>query len=441
MKRRLRGCLAVRAIAVVLLCHGSLRAQQVISIPQNRWHFTPAEADASLKQVLPVLEEVAGRKLKRVPPLKLVGRDEVIKIWEKQHSKNDFSREESFMTIGWYNGTDKVIYLLPANLDTGRFGLVWGEKGRLALLKIAICHELVHALQDQEVDLAAFWSRARTKEERMALKAFVEGHATSVAERVSKRLGLEPSLLLFGMVLTDDAAPEVNLDRTQKALRQVGKFQFELNYLHGSMFIDQIYDDGGMERVWTLFHAPPTDTGMILYPSLYSPTPRRVRDYGKIFDGAEKALGNVKNPMIVTQTGPWVLQHFEDEVGRLSADNKAKIDVRVATCVAAVSAGEGDLEYWSLCFFEANDIDSARIVEDIFREYRRPWSQSGDNITASTLSISGKPIDKDSGEPRLWLAAQRKGKYFLTFKGWFKTIGPEPIQAFFDTVWSRLPPR
>ena len=62
--------------------------------------------------------------------------------------------------------------------ESGKFFVIKGTP--VGLLRPVLAHELVHALQDQHVDLDSLISRARGNDRQSAAQAAIEGHATLV---------------------------------------------------------------------------------------------------------------------------------------------------------------------------------------------------------------------------------------------------------------------
>jgi hypothetical protein len=148
---------------------------------------------ATVDSMLPKLEVLAG--LKKLKPVALAeqSREAVRAYVESRLAEELPPRElagirETYVAFGMIPDTlDLKALLLDLYQEqvagyydpkSAKFYLVKGTP--VALLRPVLAHELVHALQDQHVDLDSLISRERGNDRQTAAQAAIEGHATLV---------------------------------------------------------------------------------------------------------------------------------------------------------------------------------------------------------------------------------------------------------------------
>ncbi len=270
--------------------------------------FDKATAERYLREVLPLIEKAAGRRFKKRPRLRLAGRDEVgaalardilpqLRNLMPDRSEDDLAKLAAKQAaniapvlLGKYGFKDRVLFLLPRNVEPLlRLARIEGEY-RPGLVKLIIAHELVHALQDEAVDLAQMLAGMKSQEELLAFNATIEGFAVFVQDEVGARLGLTEEVIQFsrlftaGVVKFDDPAFEL-MNRAMAA-------QFEQIYLGGRRFIAHHHAQGGLARVWEIIRHPPVRTAMIKHPETWSSTRCERPDYAWVLRGLERWFGD-----------------------------------------------------------------------------------------------------------------------------------------------------
>ncbi|MBT3224381.1 MAG: hypothetical protein HN348_35385, partial [Proteobacteria bacterium] len=160
------------------------------------------------KEVVPLVEAVAGRKFAATPRVnwidpdvlaRLMG-DEIRLIYsgvfpEVQAEYIERMAEQSGLSLGAilgkYTPENRGVHI---NLDSillaaTQEGLE--EQVAVDLVKLILAHELTHALQDQEVDLMEVLLSSRDEDSMNAVRGTIEGHATYIEKQVGDRLGLD----------------------------------------------------------------------------------------------------------------------------------------------------------------------------------------------------------------------------------------------------------
>lgn len=269
--------------------------------------FTREQANAYAQELIPLVEEAAGRKLKLVPAIRLVNREELARVLARElqpqlknllpklkevEVKRAAQAQAQFLApvlLGKYGTEDKVLYLLPRNLHPLLKLLRMDEKHSVSIVKLVIAHELTHALQDQEVGLQEKFCQVKGLDESQAVNATIEGHAVFIQYKVGQALKLGETvreyskLLAAGAVKFEDPALEL--------LNQRISAQFEQIYLGGKKFVEYHHKKGGNELIWRILAAPPVETSMIAAPETYSPVRKERPDYAKLLEGLEKEFG------------------------------------------------------------------------------------------------------------------------------------------------------
>jgi hypothetical protein len=260
--------------------------------------YSTSDAQALAEKVLPLVEEVAGRRFKSIPTVKLVTRaeflSETVGTDEQQkpggegdsrqnagaaQPRNGATASSSFTyyadyAFGAYEPSNRTVYLLPGNFKPRLDRAEVPSQYHQAILTLIIAHELTHALQSQEFALEALeQSEGRGKRATApanVIRAVNEGHAMFVMSRVAEKLGLHDAVPQFRKTI----AVGLVLDRNPVSPRQNEKSR-ELErsiYEEGERFIESHYNRGGTEEVWQVLKNPPSVMSDIKSPGkLVSP--------------------------------------------------------------------------------------------------------------------------------------------------------------------------
>jgi hypothetical protein len=269
--------------------------------------YTLEDANTWIKEVLPLVEQVAGRKFKALPTVKLIDRwafaellvRELIPRWEKrypgfdktaiQSQAKELAAREAPGFLGKYEIQEKALFLLPFNiLPVLRASNVDVNHVR-PILKLIVAHELLHALQDQEVHLFDPYSEIQSADGALAMNALIEGQAYFVQFEVGRILGLDDAVQDLHRIHSASAFTSNDQFKQMGNLTQITKKV--LVDLGGEKFVAYHCARGGMERIWNFFDFPPTDTYTIAHPETYSKERPKKRDYRRILEGLEKDFG------------------------------------------------------------------------------------------------------------------------------------------------------
>jgi hypothetical protein len=209
-----------------------------------------------------LIEQVAGRKFDHVPPVEITTRAiltaELDSEWPTMLAERGVASDRVDHVIGWmkesiadhagiYEGTVDRIYLLSDAFEDRHLA----SEVKDGEVKCTLVHELVHALQDQNLPGS----------DEEAYRVLEEGHATWVAEQVCAGLGLRPALGVSHL-----------------SIRAAGLFQAEpdeevVRYGHGRAYMAHLAAEGGVEAQWAALASPPPVDEIIAVARASEPLP------------------------------------------------------------------------------------------------------------------------------------------------------------------------
>ncbi|MCC6175391.1 MAG: hypothetical protein IT305_08835 [Chloroflexi bacterium] len=153
--------------------------------------------------------------------------------------------------VAAYDYDDRAMYLVS-------------DAGELAPQdKVAISHEMTHALQDQHFGLRRLLPRQPANADaQMAAQALVEGDAMVTMFQWGRRY------LSAGEKRAMDT-PATSDERLDSA-PQIVRDEFLFPYNEGFFFAQQLFQDGGFDAIDRAFLDPPRSTEQILHPEKYA---------------------------------------------------------------------------------------------------------------------------------------------------------------------------
>lgn len=140
--------------------------------------------------------------------------------------------------------------------------------------RMTLVHELVHALQDQHLDLGKLLGRARDTDPANAFKALYEGDAMLAMSAFAKP-ELEAGFAHGGAPASGSDAggmPGAELAKAPAIVRTPLLFA----YLQGMAFAAHLFAHGGWERIDRAYREPPVSTAQVLHPQS-GPSSQRVQ--------------------------------------------------------------------------------------------------------------------------------------------------------------------
>src|SRR5579862_50641 len=194
---------------------------------------------------------------------------------------------------GFYDPRGKEMVLVEGGADLG----IWNSAAQFMIQRdvageMLLAHELTHALQDQNFDLATRLDEVKNDDDRaLALKSVAEGDATiaGFAYAAGRMDESTPDALADSLKNLPQALAAEAPD-TPQGLSAPLLFQ----YSDGVRFVGEAYRRGGWSAVDALYRNPPQSSHQILHPALYfdggAPQPRiELAGYERIMSGWKKA--------------------------------------------------------------------------------------------------------------------------------------------------------
>jgi hypothetical protein len=249
-----------------------------------RGPYTNAQARRDMAEMVPLVEQAAGRHFKKRPRVR------VIDTPSSQVAKRLGKTEKDLRhMVGHYHYDTNTIFLIPSNLED------LAKEKHLKLdripvkMKLVLVHELTHALEFQYYHAEARPAPLSQTEAADANHSVHEGYAHYIERRVSKRLGLS---------------------NISAELDSIGDFKGECLENAGAEFFAWHYKHGGNNRVWKILSAPPTRTSMIFHPETYSPIAKRPVDLHKVLEGMETEFGINGYEVVNKANGEWTIRSY-----------------------------------------------------------------------------------------------------------------------------------
>jgi hypothetical protein len=273
--------------------------KSLLSLLAAGWLVLPAPAQdlfANIGQIKEGLSAITGLKFKHDVPYALIGKDQLHRYLEgrlRETMKPADARAEE-MTL-------KMLGLVPANFDLRsntldllteqaaafydydqkKLFVLDGSRGERSREgsggsdeeRVALVHELAHALADQHFHLAKYIREGmRSDDSATARQAVMEGQATwLMAAYISRQGGGKPEV------------PEAILDMMKKSIEGSAAQQYPVfsqaplyiqqslvfPYAEGLEFQDAVFRKLGREAFSEVFERPPQSTGQIFHPERY----------------------------------------------------------------------------------------------------------------------------------------------------------------------------
>jgi hypothetical protein len=195
-------------------------------------------------------------------------------------------------TVAYYSHDTGVVTLSAQEND---------EPRDLESETLTLSHEFVHALQDQDVDLAHLFDGADTFDDYLGRTSLVEGEATMQEGFVSAAI--------WGFADNPDFREHFTYWLTRitdeldgSPLLMAPRF---VPYTYGSRFVYNVYEHGGLEEVLARFREPPHSVLPILLSVDQLDEPA-IESFADLAAPARDGFEQVASDTL----GPWVLRTF-----------------------------------------------------------------------------------------------------------------------------------
>jgi hypothetical protein len=245
--------------------------------------------------MMPLVEQIAGRRFTRVPEIRIVDREGLLStiVTDEVTMKRalDVSFSEAALerdlrlakagavefVAGKCRLDDQAVVLAPENVP-GILALTGIRETELdGFMRLTMAHELAHALHLQHIDATGQLDAAGTYDGISAWGATLEGFAMLVQRRVAVELHLE--LLNRRFEVAMGLGPGTELDeRVKPSLSRAME-----GYRIGSRFLETVHADGGMDRVWSVLADPPVLSRQVREPDRYGQPVSKKISTGRLF--------------------------------------------------------------------------------------------------------------------------------------------------------------
>ncbi len=289
----------MRFILLTLIL-ASLPAQEA----KQRFRLDDAKLETLTKKIVPVIEQVSKRSFKQAPKIEIADGatlcrsltdDFLIQYLQLYRDQSEakvkrlahvHASATAAAMLGKYGFESKVLYIVPEQVDLMLDLFKIDRSHGDALFQLVYAHELIHALQDQVVDMAARVSKQRDPDLLLTMSAFLEGHAVYLSEMVAKELGFEAAIPHLRTILgTNPMADGISY----AAFRDAGG-SGAWTYIGGVEFFEHHEKQGGVDRSWEILMAEPVSSFVILQPELYGELEQH-KDLSKALEGVADELG------------------------------------------------------------------------------------------------------------------------------------------------------
>ncbi len=247
--------------------------------PQEKASSLLDQADSVLKE----MSELTGLPIKGPLKKQIVGREEI-----RKYLVENLHQEMSPHDLHVQEATLQAFGLVSRDFDLENFLIAFYTEQAAGFYdplrktmfiadwpppdqqRLALAHELTHALQDQNFDLDKFLHAQRTNDDATnARQAAVEGYATAaMMEPMMAPVGLAAMPILqpfLERVIHSQFEEFPNFSRAPYFFR----FEALFPYIQGLTFMQRGLQEGGWKKLNTVFDAPPTATKEFFDPALY----------------------------------------------------------------------------------------------------------------------------------------------------------------------------
>jgi hypothetical protein len=244
---------------------------------------------ALVARAVPAVEQATGRKFSKPPNVMLADAGDVMRSLRDDlgpsvaafYAGQPQARIEKAVQLradllatsllGKYGVQSRELYVLPHFVGIQLAVVKWSDANQTEVLNLVVLHELVHAMQDQEIGLGARLARCTGGDSGEALSLLIEGHAVFCSERAAKELGLDAAITPLRAMFAGAHDPAVipPCDLTMRRLKGHNR----LLYLRGAAFFAAEHERGGDDRCWEVLRTELPTTRLVLEGPDLQPRP------------------------------------------------------------------------------------------------------------------------------------------------------------------------
>jgi len=271
---------------LILAAAGSASFGQEPPPPKTEPPPPQGDLGAWAAQVRPEIETIAGAKFTAEVPIKVVSADQLAQLLAEPVEKDMAGSKRAngapmteveihihataaaykvaSRTFGMYHYPDKTVYVIPENALLYAKHHAWSTETAERVPRLAVVHELVHALQDQKTHLGDRLAKS-DGDARAALVCVTEGHAVWVTEQVAAKhdWGVADAML-WGIVTgvqetTDPKSKYTAADPVVRAAPSAELYTLGKEYMK-SQAAKVPSGKSAAERLWEIVAKPPAMT-------------------------------------------------------------------------------------------------------------------------------------------------------------------------------------
>jgi len=216
---------------------------------------------------------------------------------------------------GFYDPEEKTLKCISSNLTF--------------LLHIVMAHELLHALQDQYLDLNGYYKGVDFNDDLLgARQAVIEGEAQHMTTLYAQRYPQE-----IAGDMADMDPKDIGIFMIQQVAASQGAPPYFMEtmtfpYIKGEQFIRKALDEGGWLMVDALYRRPPASTEQILHPEKF---------FGDRDDPVKVVL-----PDMAPVLGSGYEKIYENTMGEMQLGVLVKLTVDPIRAMRAAKGWDGD---------------------------------------------------------------------------------------------------
>jgi hypothetical protein len=350
---------------------------------------------AAVADAIPIVEKTTGLTYKKPPVYKLRTRAEIHdfleKLFNEEKPARDLAEQQTILRrlgvipdtldlrkleldllteqiVGLYDPRSKVLYIVKGTDP--------------AIMALTVQHELVHALQDQYMNLDSVENLKGDDDRSLAAAAVIEGQATLVTLEAANAAALE----MPGMwdrardAIRESASSTPVMSRTPRFLQEILVFP----YLSGAEFVHTFQKERPGKMPYNA--ALPASSSQIMHSREYFGTPR-------------------EEPITVTLPAPSTgALEYDNVMGEFSTKvilYELLKDQRQASDAAAgwsgdryalVKTAQGEGLAWLMLFRSAVDAAEFAQAMEGFAQVRYPNAKTTKSGVTTTMTAAGRTV-------------------------------------------------
>jgi hypothetical protein len=297
--RRLRAVLVGALLLASLATVGTPAAAQqadpdsdVVGWENGYWHnesidvdqsdgLSDAELEAYVSRAMARIEVLREREFGEPVPVEVISRSEFGNRTEGNASEDfgEWNNQvwEALFVVGEDADVQDVLHSTSTAATSGGYffvsdeiTIVTDDPEDASIDRGTLVHELVHAQQDQYVDLTNETYRGRTQDEQLATDGLIEGEANYIEDRYQARCGVEWECV---------ASPSSGGGGGgSSGINRGLLYTIFFPYSDGPPYVHSVVEEGGWAAVNEMYGAPPNSTEQVIHQTEEDPVPLRLTD-------------------------------------------------------------------------------------------------------------------------------------------------------------------